>query len=338
MEASQPQSWLRGSVAPFPNDMFVQTHVQDLVPLESQLGIDAPKTVPDALRAPLFGPHDAPQSTYAILDAAKLSLVPDILEASGAQHACLFQGTAANQFGDQAPWLVSLDPEGRLTRALMTKGTGPTALWSQDLAVFVRCAAPFDKVRGHLRRFVRIKQAQDDAWFYFRFWERHVAFGLAAAADPEPQALAQALLAPIDGAPQSWVAIDAKRGHAMSLALRNPVDSDRKGAIELHPASRAALEASTLAAQMRDDIHASLMSVPEKVRVAYGAEPQLGALWTALHDAKFTLRDQRVAALVGYLTLVYQHRAQEAWKILTQAGQGPKIRLWHLERALETAA
>ncbi len=339
MASKQHSSWLIKSPVPHRQDVFAHHDIAGLTPLDAQMGVRTPKCVPDALVGPLFGPAEdgAPLHTYAILDAAKLSLLPDIIEASEAQRACLFQGDAATELRDLSPWLVALGQGDRLTRALMTDCAGPTGLWARDLGLMLRCAAPFDQVWQHLRRFVRLRQADDDAWFYFRFWERHVPLGLASAQAEAPAALLQALMAPVDGHPQRWVMIDPIGHVADVLALRDP-PVGRVAVPPLHRDTVDALARSTTAAQMRDEIHTALRDVPPAVRAAYGSEPGLADLWQALHGAQFKLRDHRIEAIRGYLTLVLAHQRDAAWSILTRKEQGPKIRLWHLNRAVEAAA
>ena len=56
--------------------------IEGVEPLDAQLGVAELKTVPDALYEPLFGqPSDARSHTYAILDAAKVPNLPELLEA-----------------------------------------------------------------------------------------------------------------------------------------------------------------------------------------------------------------------------------------------------------------
>ena len=69
--------------------------IEGVEPLDAQLGVVELKTVPDAIYEPLFGqPSDAPLHTYAILDAAKVPNLPELLEVSGLEHRCLFKGDA----------------------------------------------------------------------------------------------------------------------------------------------------------------------------------------------------------------------------------------------------
>ena len=321
---------------------FRYAALADLAPLDAQLGVRAPVSVPEGLDDPLFGPdalgcEGQHLNTYAVLDAAKLSLLPDMIEAAGTPHACLFQGEAAETLRESAPWLVALSRDDRLTRALMTDCAGPIGLWAHDLGLIIRCAASFEAMCKHLRRFVRLRDAAADAWYYFRFWERHVPLGLASAEAAEPQALAQALIAPIDGAAQSWIMIDPFENQGHVLALQD-TPADRIGVPALSSATVAALEHCTAQAQMRSEIHDTLNAVPEAVRDTCIADPRLARLWQVLHDTKVTERDQRIEAMQGYLRLTLAGQEDRAWDILNTMEQGPKIRLWHLSQALEAVA
>lgn len=308
-------------------------------------GVPAERGLQTSLPAPLvdllFGAAPSvprsggtPPATYALLDAAKHRFVPELLETSGLPHRCLFKGKAAEEMRDVAPWLVALEPENRLTRALFTQGDGPGDLWRFNLGPVIRCAADFDAVWRHLRKFVRIRRAEADVWVYFRFWEPHVLPSLAAAVAAEPLALAQDLLAPIGGAPQSWTLFDVEARRATLWSISDPARV-RNTVLLLHPATAEALALSTTRAQMTCEINMALQAVGDDLRRAYAAEPRLAELWSALQAARFDLSGQRVDAIRGYLAMVANHRQDEAWRILMRQDQGAKVRLWHLERAME---
>lgn len=153
-------------------------------PLGQQLGVDPKLTIPPELARPLFGepaPLPAerdiaapaappPMRTYALLDAAKVPNLADLIANSGLEHGCLFKGKLAAELGDVAPWLVRLEPQSRFTRNLFTAGKMPGALWDKRPGVLIRSRAAFQPLWGYLRKFTRL---QDEAgkWFYFRFWE-----------------------------------------------------------------------------------------------------------------------------------------------------------------------
>ena len=150
-------------------------------PLDTQLGVVEPLTVPPALYEPLFGQPDViegrtilPLQTYAVLDAAKLPGLPEMLEASGLQHACLFQGTAAEELRDVAPYLIRLEEGHRFTRGLFTRGDAPWNMWGKEPGIFLRSRGTMDLVRSHLRRSVRT-QDMEGRWHLFRIWEATTA-------------------------------------------------------------------------------------------------------------------------------------------------------------------
>jgi hypothetical protein len=145
-------------------------------PLDAQIGVSHPKTVPDALGAHLFDPT-ARQSTYALLDAAVFSFLPEILEASGLRHACLFSGTSGQELVDCAPYLVELTPENGLTRQLMSGGDVPGGLWDKQLGLYMRSSLGFDALWRHCRKFTRL-QDEAGAWMYFRYWSAPIGTGI----------------------------------------------------------------------------------------------------------------------------------------------------------------
>ncbi|MBL3611001.1 DUF4123 domain-containing protein [Rhodovulum sulfidophilum] len=157
-------------------------------PLDGQFGVLAPKSVPDKLHTPLFGqPEPNPAEialgvdisaapslgTFAVLDAARLPNLPEILSASGLEYACLFKGGAADELQDVAPWIVRLEDESRFTRNIFTQGDAPWAMWGQAPGIYLRSRDGLDDVRNHLRKFIR---ARDDegTWFYLRLYDPRI--------------------------------------------------------------------------------------------------------------------------------------------------------------------
>ena len=125
-----------------------------------------------------FPAPDAPETTYAIVDAASVPNLPALLEASGLTHGCLFQGKSAVELGSAAPWLVALVPEAAFSRNLFTDSDAPWHLWKTEGIVLFHAALPFDGMMRHLRRFTRLRN-DSDAWYYFRFWQADIMGALA---------------------------------------------------------------------------------------------------------------------------------------------------------------
>ena len=112
--------------------------------------------------------------TYAILDAAVCPHLPEMLETSELEHRCLFTGTALEETGDVAPWLVALDPDHRLTRMLISTSDRPGGLWDLEPGIVLKSHLDFAALWSHCRKFTRIEDA-GGKWLYYRFWSAPVS-------------------------------------------------------------------------------------------------------------------------------------------------------------------
>lgn len=200
--------------------------IEDVHPLDDQFRCDPKKTVPDVLLEALFGQPEPtaaeiavagenagkvlPMQTYAILDAAKVTNLPEMLEASELAHFCLFQGDAYEQLSGVAPWIVALEKENNLSRHIFTRGDAPWAMWDKEPGIYIRSRAPIEIVRRHFRKFTRV-QDETGKWFYFRFWEcRYARLHLERAAKDPQRA-------------RHWFQIDAQ--NSVTLMLADPKKS-----------------------------------------------------------------------------------------------------------------
>lgn len=163
--------------------------IEGVEPLNTQFGEPKPPTVPVALQGAMFGQSapkegeeaaDAtnvvgvpPLHTYAILDAAKLTNLPEMLETSGLPHRCLFKGAAYNELKEVAPWIVRLEDGHAFTRNIFTTSDAPWHLWKKDPAIFLRSPKPLEYVHRHLRKFTQLR-TETGHLEYFRFWESSV--------------------------------------------------------------------------------------------------------------------------------------------------------------------
>ncbi len=139
--------------------------IEGVEPLDAQIGVFPKKTVPDALHDALFGqpaPLDTeiaaaggdasavpPLQTYAILDAAKLTNLPELLERSGLEHRCLFKGNAYDELKNVAPWIVRLEEGEAFTRNLFTRGDAHWHLWDREPGIYVRSRGSLDDMYRH---------------------------------------------------------------------------------------------------------------------------------------------------------------------------------------------
>lgn len=165
---------------------LITATIMGVEPLDAQLGVFPKKTVPDALYEALFGqpaPTEAeisaaggdtnavpPLRTYAVLDAAKITNLPELLERSGLEHLCLFKGKAFEELKNVAPWIVALEPENNFTRLLFTDGDSEHYLWRVGTDLYIRSEVDLTTIAHHLRKFTRV-QKEDGKFLYLRFFE-----------------------------------------------------------------------------------------------------------------------------------------------------------------------
>ena len=123
--------------------------------------------------APSANEHIAAQDhAYAVLDGARIFGLPERLETSGLQHACLFEGNAARDYGASAPWLVRLAPDHRLTRVLTdTKGDQGPLAWAAGPALLIRSKLSLQGLRRQFRNYTMILDSDQNRRVYFRFYD-----------------------------------------------------------------------------------------------------------------------------------------------------------------------
>lgn len=124
--------------------------------------------VPDALQAPLFGASGTAHS-YVLIDAARAPGLPEVLETSRLNHACLFLGESDGP-ARAAPWLVRLESQGKFTRNLFRQSARSWHHWGRDSFVLLRSAASVTDLVAHFRRFTKVRDRQG-RMVIFRFWD-----------------------------------------------------------------------------------------------------------------------------------------------------------------------
>lgn len=163
-----------------------------LVPKSGKSQLRMTRLSDDAMRATdvllqrLFGDGN---QIFALLDGNRIPNLPELLDGSTLDHACLFQGLLAENAGDAAPWIVQLDPTAKLARQLLTERGGnsnPIAFWAAHPGIYLRGQMTLDHLRRHLRRFLRVEDLAGKAYF-FRFWEPDMAATYFAALNDRPE-------------------------------------------------------------------------------------------------------------------------------------------------------
>lgn len=166
---------------------LLQVHdLGDIMPLDAQIGIEPKLTVPPRLRPALFGPQDiGPDlATYAILDAARIFNLPEMLAQGTDAHECLFKGGARDDWGHVAPWLVALDEGSAFTRRLFTRGPAAWHLWDDQAGIFLRSALDLHSLWRHFRKFTRTVDRQG-RWHYLRFYDPVYLIDYVSSLAPE---------------------------------------------------------------------------------------------------------------------------------------------------------
>lgn len=298
-------SWLLPAAEVVAQQPVMQVDIiEDIEPLDTQFGVFPKKNLPDALYDAMFGQPDPapieievasgdpagvpPMRTYAILDAAKITNLPELLESSGLEHRCLFKDKAQEDYGAVAPWLVEMNTDSRLLRQLFTSAEGPGHFWDAEAAVFLRSRCGIDPLWRHLRKFTQLRDAEGKLR-YFRFWQADLLLEVLMY-DQDQTALARAFLAPGQHWQiQSVVGIDREgEGTAIHLAPIPPTDpvpvprlAGRLDALILASTQRRRIR--HMARALRRDFAAELAGAnPQKLRDAVTQ-----SVWR-MHTYRFT--------------------------------------------------
>lgn len=171
-----------------PRPLVIDTIV-DLSPLVPKIG--ATDTVPAALEPAILGNYGAADEQtrlFAVIDAAQVPGLTDILESQELDHRCLYAGSALEEHGDLAPWLVELRPDDRMLRNLMTAAPtpqedGPWHFWRRQVGIFLRSDQPLDVLWSHFRKYTKLHDVHGDV-FFLRFFEPDFLAAMMAQAEP----------------------------------------------------------------------------------------------------------------------------------------------------------
>ncbi|WP_406721212.1 DUF4123 domain-containing protein [Thioclava litoralis] len=164
---------------PLPRSDVVKVNLPKVRPLDAQFGVWPRKNLPESVSEYLFEDSIVENSetlrqTFAILDAAKTSALPSMLQESGLANVSLFNGKAAEDLAEVAPYLVQLDVNNDFVRRLFTDTDSRVGLWRCQLGIFIKSDATLEKLQRVFRKFTRVRD-QEGKWSFFRFWEPEVA-------------------------------------------------------------------------------------------------------------------------------------------------------------------
>ncbi len=208
------------------------TRIGGFRPLDTQIGVSQNLAEPKELSEVLWaGRDDKPASTclYAILDGGRVANLPEVLEGSGRPHVNLFQGRAAEEMADVAPWLVELAPRDRLTRNFFTqtRNSPPWEFWAQEPGILIRTRLDIEALRRHFRRFMRVRDERHN-WYFFRFWEPSTAVVYFPALHRRPE-IAARWYRPRDGGAIDALIICRSRPEPSALVVRPGIMPELSG-------------------------------------------------------------------------------------------------------------
>ena len=129
--------------------------------------LNSPRQLVDVLWPDSLPPHvSARQSLFAIVDGARDVRI--YVEVGWClEKVCLYAGDLPRQLEMNAPYLVHLMRGDRFARTLLREG------WGNGWGIFVRTEVGMDKLRRHLRGFLRV-QDENNRRLIFRYYDPQV--------------------------------------------------------------------------------------------------------------------------------------------------------------------
>lgn len=124
----------------------------------------------------LYGP-DAPAGTYMLVDASLRRDISGLFDLDSIElpALCLFEGKAAKESGDVAPWLVDMSILDLEKASGLSFHRKFFALhWPAGTSQLIQTDAPFEAVQKHLRRFIKLPVRDDGRMRLFRFWDPRI--------------------------------------------------------------------------------------------------------------------------------------------------------------------
>jgi hypothetical protein len=124
----------------------------------------------DALVEHLFRPMPLlaeDHVVYAVLDGARDRRIHTAVRDAGLPAVCLFSGALSPALAAAAPYLVQLRRASPFVRFILQNG------WGNAWGIFAMSMATTEEMRRHLRRFLRVVDA-DGRRLFFRYYDPRV--------------------------------------------------------------------------------------------------------------------------------------------------------------------
>lgn len=115
----------------------------------------------------LFWPDGYSRDMWMIVDGARDRRVYPSLLSSYLEYSCLYAGDLAPALESAAPHLVQLQLDDQYTRRLIDNA------WGNSWGIFLRCNETMDRMRRHLRQFLRVQDWRG-RYLVFRYYDPRV--------------------------------------------------------------------------------------------------------------------------------------------------------------------
>jgi len=115
----------------------------------------------------LLWPDGFDRDAWMIVDGARDPRIYSSLLGSYLEYTCLYAGDLPHTLEAAAPYLVQLEFEDRYTRKLIADA------WGNSWGVFMRCSETKDRLRRHLRQFLRVQDWRG-RYMVFRYYDPRV--------------------------------------------------------------------------------------------------------------------------------------------------------------------
>ena len=123
-------------------------------------------------------PQGERRDTWMIVDAARDQRVYPLILACHLDYSCLYTA-APRSLEHVAPYLVRLDYEDRDTRGFLERG------WGNSWGVLLRSDARLERLRGHLRRLLTVRDPAGRRLLFRYYDPRVLRLYLPSCWDPE---------------------------------------------------------------------------------------------------------------------------------------------------------
>lgn len=109
-----------------------------------------------------------PLRAFLLLDASCDALIPFYAENFKEEARCLFDGSAFEDLGEVAPWLIEVERYGEAWDWYVENG------WGRNWGVFLLTRLPMANVKRHLKKFLKIEDENGEVMFFKFYRPEHM--------------------------------------------------------------------------------------------------------------------------------------------------------------------